>query len=122
MKAILILCLLVTLNCDIISTAFCLIENEKIRSFAKEAISKIKNKKYADLPTLVISNFSSLKDAVISCIGQKEEEDEVVLKDFFTRYRLCLQKCSNNGKLDQHSRDVLQCTDFCLFKGRINNS
>ena len=79
MKAILILCLLATLNCDILSTVFCLIRNEKVKTFATEVISKIKKKEWSTLPTLIFSNFNQLKDAVVSCIGQ-EEEEKVILK------------------------------------------
>ena len=115
MKVILILCLLATLNCDIISTALCLLGNEKIRTFAIEVISKIKNKEWDNLPFLVIANFSSLKNAVVSCISPKEEE--VILKEDKDRYDLCLQKCSANGALDPYSRDVRECVVFCVNKG-----
>ena len=115
MAPILILCLLATLNCDIISTFFCLLGNEKIRTFANEVISKIKNKEWDSLPVLVIENFSSLKNAVVSCIGPKEEE--VVLKDEFDRYELCRQKCSGNMKYDPEDPGIKECIRFCTSKG-----
>ena len=115
MKVILILCLLATLNCDIISTALCLLGNEKIRTFAIEVISKIKNKEWDDLPFLVIANFSSLKNAVVSCISPKEEE--VILKDEYDRLELCTQKCSQNGALDLDYVGVRECINFCVTKG-----
>ena len=115
MKVILILCLLATLNCDIISTALCLLGNEKIRTFAIEVISKIKNKEWDDLPFLVIANFSSLKNAVVSCISPKEEE--IILKEEKDRYGFCTQKCRANYTLDLDIIGVKGCIFFCLIKG-----
>ena len=115
MKAILILCLLATLNCDIISTALWLLGNEKIRTFAIEVISKIKNKEWDNLPFLVIANFSSLKNAIVSCISPKEEE--IILKEEKDRYDLCLQKCSANYTLDLDSIGIKECLVFCVTKG-----
>ena len=107
MKAILILCLLATLNCNFLSTLFCVIGNEKIRAFATEVITKIKNKDWANLPLLVLNNFNQLKDVVVSCIGQKEEE--VVLKqrdaDIITS---CYRTCGN-----ARPEDYNECVDYC---------
>ena len=108
MKAILILCLLATLNCNFLSTLFCVIGNEKIRAFATEVITKIKNKDWANLPLLVLNNFNQLKDVVVSCIGQKEEE--VVLKqrdaDIITS---CYRTCGN-----ARPEDYNECVNYCI--------
>ena len=108
MKAILILCLLATLNCNFLSTLFCVIGNEKVRAFATEVITKIKNKDWANLPLLLLNNFNQLKDVVVSCIGQKEEE--VVLKqNLGDRIASCGNSC-------QYARpeDYNECVDYCV--------
>ena len=107
MKAILILCLLATLNCNFLSTLFCVIGNEKVRAFATEVITKIKNKDWANLPLLVLNNFNQLKDVVVSCIGQKEEE--VVLKQSLgDRIASCGNSCQN-----ARPEDYNECVDYC---------
>ena len=108
MKAILILCLLATLNCNFLSTLFCVIGNEKIRAFATEVITKIKNKDWANLPLLLLNNFNQLKDVVVSCIGQKEEE--VVLKqNLGDRIASCANSCRN-----ARPEDYNDCVNYCV--------
>ena len=113
MKAILILYLLATFNCDILSIVFCIIGNEKVKAFATEVITKIKKKDWASLPLLVISNFNQLKDAVVSCIGQKQEE-EVILKQYNADiYLSCINTCT-------YENDYSRCVNQCYSK-TINN-
>ena len=79
MKAILVLCLLASISCfNIINAGICLIGNEKIRTVAGEVISSIKEKDFGKIFSLIILNFSEIKEIVSKCL--KEENDDVLLK------------------------------------------
>ena len=82
MKAILILCLLATLNCNFIDTAFCLIGNEKIQNTFTEVVSAIKEKDFNEILKIVISNLPDIIDIVGDCVKpeKKDNEGEVVLE------------------------------------------
>ena len=62
MKAILILCLLATLNCNFIDTAFCLIGNEKIQDTFTDVFSSIKVKDWIKMLNIIESNLSDIID------------------------------------------------------------
>ena len=76
MKAILLLCLIVALNCNLMDTAFCLIRNDKIKSLASQVIETIKNKNFSKLIEIALNNFNEVKSIVKNCL-----DDEPVLKE-----------------------------------------
>lgn len=76
MKAILLLCLIVALNCNLMDTAFCLIRNDKIKSLVSQVIDTIKNKNFSKLIQIALSNFNEVKSIVKNCL-----DDEPVLKE-----------------------------------------
>ena len=64
MKAILLLCLIVALNCNLMDTGFCLIRNDKIKSLVSQVIDTIKNKNFSKLIQIALSNFKEVKSIV----------------------------------------------------------
>ena len=76
MKAILILCLLATLNCNFIDTAFCLIGNEKIQNTFTDVVSAIKEKDFNEIFNIVISNLPDIIDIVGDCVKPEKNDDE----------------------------------------------
>ena len=79
MKAILVLCLLASISCfNIINAGICLVGNEKVRYIAKEVISSIKEKDLGKILSIIISNFSELKDIISNCL--KDENDDIMLE------------------------------------------
>ena len=82
MKAILILCLIATLNCNIVDTAFCLIGNEKIRATFTDVVSAIKEKDWNKIFTTIVLNLSDIIDIVRECVTPEKNDDkgEVVLQ------------------------------------------
>ena len=61
MKAILLLCLIAALNCDLMDTALCLVGNNKIRSFVSLVIDTAKNQNFFRLFQIALSNYKELK-------------------------------------------------------------
>ena len=75
MKAILLLCLIAALNCNLMDTALCLIRNDKIRSLVTEVIDTVKNKNFSKLIEIALSNFKEVKSIALNCLN-----DEPILK------------------------------------------
>ena len=71
MKAILLLCLIAALNCNLMDTAFCLIRNDKIRSVASQVIDTVKNKNFFKLIEIASSNFEEVKSIVLNCVNKE---------------------------------------------------
>lgn len=100
MKAILLLCLIVALNCNLMDTAFCLIRNDKIKSLVSQVIDTIKNKNFSKLIQIALSNFNEVKSIVKNCL-----DDEPALK----APRSLLQ----NVAADASWKEILACKLAC---------
>ena len=75
MKAILLLCLIASLNCNLVDTALCLLQNDKLKSIVSEVIDTLKTQNFNKLIEIVLSNFSDAKSMVLNCLN-KETGDE----------------------------------------------
>ena len=108
MKIILLICLVVSLNCDILSTAICIIRNEKVISVASKLISSITEKKWSEIPEIFFSNFSEIKEIAQNCLKEKkekeEDEDDVKLGRDYYFLRKCLHFCERKR----------ECIDCCI--------
>ena len=71
MKVILLLCLIAALNCDLMDTAFCLIENEKIRKTFSQVTDYIKKGNFYKIMTTVTSNFNEIKSILLNCVNKE---------------------------------------------------
>ena len=93
MKAILILCLLATLNCNFIDTAFCLIENEKIQDIFTDVFSSIKVKDWIKMVNIIESNLSDIIDIGKECLIPEiiDDKGEIVLQ------KIKHKPCRNNN-------------------------
>ena len=96
MKAILLLCLIVSISSfDLIKGGLCLMGNEKIRSLVKDSISNIKNQEYSQLINLILTNYKDIKNILIQCFKEdnfeKDENDDVILKCM--DYDKCIHNC-----------------------------
>ena len=107
MKAILVLCLLVTLNCNLIDTALCIYKNEKVRYVVGEAISAFKSKDWIKIVSLVLQNFEEVKSIVMNCLD--DVDDEPVLKTPIEEGNLCLKKCKDLGDYHERKDCYLDC-------------
>ena len=105
MKVFLILCLLATLNCDIISTVLCLVSNEKLRTVVLEVVDLVKEKQWSTLPFYVLAKFDEVKSIVLNCV---RPDDEVILKD--TVEELCIKNCSGGYAFEPDP----SCVKYCI--------
>ena len=87
MKAILIICLIASLNCNIFDVGMCLFSNGKIRSVVSEIFTAIKEKNWENVLSIAISNFEEVKTNAINCF-----DEEPVLQFSFSECRRCILK------------------------------
>ena len=99
MKAVLFVCLLTLLSCqiDFLGTAKCIISKPKVREVGFKIINLVLNKEYKEILPTLFASFDELKESVVECLSS-EEEDEVVLKDnalckHWFKYTVCGAKC-----------------------------
>ena len=100
MKAILLLCLIAALNCDLMDTAFCLIENEKIRKTFSQVSDYIKKGNLYKCMTTITSKFNEIKSIVLNCVNKeqilKAQNQEFKAfgecMDIYKKYWTCLFK------------------------------
>ena len=71
MKAILILCLIASLNCNILEIGMCLFTNGKIISVINEIIKAIKEKNWGNILSIVIFNFEEVKTNAFNCFNEE---------------------------------------------------
>ena len=93
MKAFLVLCLLASISCiNIIDAGKCLAGNEKVITIAKEVISSIKEKDLRKSFSIIISNFSELKDIVLKCLKDEDENDDIIIQSkYFGSFKIPCQ-------------------------------
>ncbi len=72
MKAFLILCLLCTLNCDILSTLICLVQSEPLRNFISVVVAKIPENNLLDLGLYIFGKFEEIKAIFTNCINPND--------------------------------------------------
>ncbi len=105
MKSILFLCLLATLNCTFIDTTICLIKSDKLRDIIVETLTSIKEKKWIDIISFVISNYEEVKSIVLKCRESEPEPIPDASED------ICFEKCKD--LVEYHERE--ECYKDCLF-------
>ena len=109
MRTLLILCLIVSLNCNILDIGMCLFSNEKLRNVVGDVIKSIKEKNFVNILSIVLTNFNEVKSIIVDCFN-----DEPVLKDAFQR---CKSFCFLSGfPMEQMG----QCFQNCE-KRHLNN-
>ena len=117
MKALLILCLIVSLNCNILDIGMWLFSNEKLRNVVGDVIKSIKEKNFVNILSLFLTNFNEVKSIVVNCFN-----DEPVLKYYNNcsycgraglpapDYWRCLERCKNKPKKERYPQDCSYCT------------
>ena len=70
MKAFLVLCLIVALNCDVMSILMCLAANPKIMEGFTELINIIKEKETAKLFPWILKYGAEFASAIKQCLGK----------------------------------------------------
>ena len=103
MKAILILCLIASLNCSFLDTALCLFQNAKIRTIVSEAIEAVKAKDFNKLIQIAFANFNDVKSIVQNCLNGEpilqsktgKPPSSIKIKDP-RRKQFCIAYCNNS--------------------------
>ena len=113
MKIILALLLIVSLNCHIIDTTICLLNNDKLRSVVVEVLTAIKEKNLVKIVSTALQNFKEVKSIVVKCVEQKPEPqpDPDPEPDPDSKEDVCLEKCKD--EVDYHDRE--DCYNDCYF-------
>ena len=106
MKKILILCLIISLNCNLIDTGLCLFRNEKLRHIASDVIDTIKEKNWMKAISIVMMNFEEIKSIFGECLHPEPVPEQPKSKD-----DICDEKCGDIG--DYHDRE--DCYKDCLY-------
>ena len=108
MKAILLICLIASLNCNLVDTALCLFKNDKVKTIASDILSALNEKDFNKIIEIALSNFSDIKTIVQNCLN----EDEPILQtktanppnrfcNPVIRYRSCIAYCNNTPYINK---------------------
>ena len=109
MKAILLICLIASLNCNLVDTALCLFTNDKVISIASDILAALKENNFTKIIEIALSKFNDVKLIVQNCLN---EEPVLSLKtanypnprkvcDPRIRYRACLAFCYNQQNINR---------------------
>ena len=109
MKAFLFLCILISLNCNIIDTSICLIKNDKLRAIVIETLTAIKEKNWINIISTVLSKFEEVKSIVLKCL---EPEPEPIPQPPSKDEDACEEECQD--LVEYHERE--ECYKDCFFR------
>ena len=98
MKAILLLCLIASLNCNLVDTALCLFQNDKLKSIVSEVIDTLKTQNFNKLIEIVLSNFSDAKSMVLNCLNKEtgDETEPILLDGTYKEITACRLACGKD--------------------------
>ena len=102
MKTLLILCLIVSLNCNLLDIGICLFSNEKLRNVVGDVIKSIKEKNFGNILSIVLINFNEVKSIVVNCFN-----DEPILQGKY------IPNC-NHCKNMESIRSEINCFKRCM--------
>ena len=106
MKSILILCLLFTINCNLIDISICLVKSDKLRAIIVDVLTSIKEKNWNKILSSALLNLNEVKSVIQNCIEYKPIPYAPDSKD-----DNCEEKCKD--EVEYHERE--ECYKDCFF-------
>ncbi len=110
MKAILLICLIASLNCSLVDTALCLFTNDKVKSIVSDILAALKESNFNKIIEIALSKFSDVKLIVQDCLNE-----EPVLRSSTAPY-------PNPRRFCNPIIGYRACLAFCYGSDNINRS
>ena len=115
MKVIILLCLIISLNCNIFDTALCLFQNEKLRNVVSEVISAVKEKNFNKVIEIALANFNDVRSIAQNCLNEEPNlqtktgnPPKIKIKCSPDRIRFCKAYCHNTPNINKS-----KCLQYC---------
>ena len=109
MKAILLICLIASLNCNLVDTALCLIKNDEVKNVVSEILAAIKEKNFNKIIEIALSKFSDFKLIVQNCLTEEPNLQSKTgtvplpkkICNPLIKYNSCLAFCRNSPYINK---------------------
>ena len=117
MKAILLICLIASLNCNLVDTALCLFKNDKVKSIASGILAAVKENNFNKIIEIALSNLSDVKSIVQNCwneepiLSKSTGKPPIKICNPVVHYKSCLAFCYNSSNINKAN-----CIKNCKYK------